>query len=136
MKNLEIFFDIINLYACLYMHIKFCQNRTKIGSVRASFSKTGCHGISNFANFYRLRVIFESGYMRLLLSFFLPYVHLRLTVYLRIQYFLILNHSDWFLSQINAHCLFLIDCNTLEAKIYFVISKNVATGIKYQQHLQ
>ena len=80
MKNLEIFFDIIDFHACLYMHIKFHQNRTKFGSVRASFSKTGCHGISIFTNFNHLRIIFESGYMRLLLSFFLPYVHLRLTV--------------------------------------------------------
>ena len=80
MKNLEIFFDIINFHACLYMHIKFHQNRTKFGSVRASFSKTGRHGISIFTNFNHLRIIFESGYMRWLLSFFLPYAHLRLTV--------------------------------------------------------
>ena len=31
MKNFEIFFDIINHYACLYMLIKFRQNRSKIG---------------------------------------------------------------------------------------------------------
>ena len=80
MKNLEIFFDIFDFHACLYKHIKFRQNRTKFGSVRASFSKTGRHGISIFTNFNHLRIIFESGYMRLLLSFFLPYVHLRLTV--------------------------------------------------------
>ena len=80
MKNLEIFFDIFDFHACLYMHIKFRQNRTKFGSVRASFSKTGRHGISIFTNFNHLRIIFESGYMRWLLSFFLPYVHLRLTV--------------------------------------------------------
>ena len=80
MKNLELFIDIIYLYACLYMHIKFRQNRTKFGSVRASFSKTGRHGISIFTNFNHLRIIFESGYMRWLLSFFLPYIHLRLTV--------------------------------------------------------
>ena len=81
MKNLEIFFDIFDFHACLYMHIKFRQNRTKFGSVRASFSKTGRHGISIFTNFNHLRIIFESGYMRWLLSFFLPYAHLRLTVY-------------------------------------------------------
>ena len=80
MKNLEIFFDIFDFHACLYMHIKFRQNRTKFGSVRASFSKTGRHGISIFTNFNHLRIIFESGYMRWLLSFFLPYAHLRLTV--------------------------------------------------------
>ena len=80
MKNLEIFFDIFDFHACFYMHIKFRQNRTKFGSVRASFSKTGRHGISIFTNFNHLRIIFESGYMRWLLSFFLPYVHLRLTV--------------------------------------------------------
>ena len=79
-KNFEIFFKVIEHYACLYMHIKFRQNRTKFGSVRASFSKTGRHGISIFTNFNHLRIIFESCYMRWLLSFFLPYVHLRLTV--------------------------------------------------------
>ena len=80
MKNLEIFFDIFDFHACFYMHIKFRQNRTKFGSVRALFSKTGRHGISIFTNFNHLRIIFESCYMRWLLSFFLPYVHLRLTV--------------------------------------------------------
>ena len=85
MKNLEIFFDIFDFHACLYMHIKFRQNRTKFGSVRASFSKTGRHGISIFTNFNHLRIIFESGYMRWLLSFFLPQVHLRLTVYIDLR---------------------------------------------------
>ena len=85
MKNLEIFFDIFDFHACLYMHIKFRQNRTKFGSVRASFSKTGRHGISIFTNFNHLRIIFESGYMRWLLSFFLPYIHLRLTVLLHLH---------------------------------------------------
>ena len=80
MKNFEIFFQIIDSYACLYMHDKFRQIRSKFGSVITRYSKMPHHGISIFANFYRLRVIFESGYMRLLLSFFLPYVHLRLTV--------------------------------------------------------
>ena len=80
MKKFEIFFDIIVFYACLYMYIKFCQNWSKFGSVITRFSKMPHHGISIFANFYRLRVIFEWGIMFFLLSFFLPYLHLRLTV--------------------------------------------------------
>ena len=79
-KNFEIFFDIIDFHACLYMHVKFHQNRSKFGSVITRFSKMPHHGISIFANFHHLRVIFEWGIMFFLLSFFLPYVHLRLTV--------------------------------------------------------
>ena len=62
------------------MHIKFRQNWSKFGCVIARFSKMPRHGISIFAIFNHLRVIFKWGNMFLLLSFFLPYVHLRLTV--------------------------------------------------------
>ena len=81
MKNIEIFFGFINSYACLYMQVKIRQNRSKFGSVITRYSKMPHHGISIFANFYRLRVIFEWGIMFFLLSFFLPYLHLRLTVF-------------------------------------------------------
>ena len=72
MKKFEIFFDIIDSYAFLYMHVKFRQNRSKFGSEITRFSKMPHHGISIFANFYRLRVIFEWGIMFFLLSFFYP----------------------------------------------------------------
>ena len=39
MKNFEIFFDTIDYYACLYLLIKFRQNRLKIGHVKVRFSK-------------------------------------------------------------------------------------------------
>ena len=78
--NFKKFFDIIDYYACLYMHVKFHQNRSKFGCIIARFSKMPRHGISIFAIFNHLRVIFELGNMLFSLSFFLPYLHLRLTV--------------------------------------------------------
>ena len=68
------------LYACLYLHPKFRQNRSKNGLVRAIYSKTGHHGISIFTHFNRLRVIFELGWVLFLPSFFVSYIHLRPTV--------------------------------------------------------
>ena len=62
------------------MHLKFHQNRSKFGCIIARFSKMPRHGISIFAIFNHLRVIFEWGNMLFSLSFFLPYLHLRLTV--------------------------------------------------------
>ena len=80
MKNFKNFFDIIDYYACLYKHVKFHQNRSKFGCIIARFSKMPRHGISIFAIFNHLRVIFEWGNMFFLLSFFSSYLHLRLTV--------------------------------------------------------
>ena len=39
MKNFEIFFDIIDNYACLYLLTKFRQNWSKIGHVNVRSSK-------------------------------------------------------------------------------------------------
>ena len=39
MKNFEIFFDIIDNYACLYLLTKFRQNRSKIGHVNVRSSE-------------------------------------------------------------------------------------------------
>ena len=104
-KNFEIFFDIIDFHACLYMHVKFHQNRSKFGSVITRFSKMPHHGISIFANFYRLRVIFEWGIMFFLLSFFSPYLHLRLTVYGFILFFQLENVAG---KNGNSFCLLIV----------------------------